>query len=147
MELKFKALLKEFNYTSQQSEFIKISRENYLPVISKPFGEETKDYSIRFDSSGSDFIRCIWAYTFSLLDTSIKFDGNHPRLIMMDEPKQQDAAIENFHSFLKTISKHKESQILIFASFENSDEAFKTATKEVDFNLIYIENKLIKPID
>lgn len=147
LELRFKALLKEFNYTSQQSEFIKISRENYLPVISKPFGEETKDYSIRFDSSGSDFIRCIWAYTFSLLDTSIKFDGNHPRLIMMDEPKQQDAAIENFHSFLKTISKHKESQILIFASFENSDEAFKTATKEVDFNLIYIEDKLIKPIE
>ncbi|MBB6372738.1 ATP-binding protein [Chryseobacterium shigense] len=146
LELKFKALLKEFNYTSQQSEFIKISRENYLPVISKPFGEETKDYNIRFDSSGSDFIRCIWAYTFSLLDTSIKFDGNHPRLIMMDEPKQQDAAIENFHSFLKTISKHKESQILIFASFENSDEAFNTATKGVDFNLIYIEDKLIKPI-
>lgn len=147
LELKFKTLLKEFNYTSQQSEFIKISRENYLPVISKPFGEETKDYSIRFDSSGSDFIRCIWAYTFSLLDTSIKFDGNHPRLIMMDEPKQQDAAIENFHSFLKTISAYKESQILIFASFENSDEAFKTATKGVDFNLIYIEDKLIKPID
>ncbi len=147
LELKFKTLLKEFNYTSQQSEFIKISKENYLPVISKPFGEETKDYSIRFDSSGSDFIRCIWAYTFSLLDTSIKFDGNHPRLIMMDEPKQQDAAIENFHSFLKTISAHKESQILIFASFENSDEAFKTATKGVDFNLIYIEDKLIRPID
>jgi hypothetical protein len=104
LETKFKFLLKEFNYTSQQSEFIHISKENYLPVISKPFGEETKDYSIRFDSSASDFIRCIWAYTLSLLDTSIKFDGNHPRLIMMDEPKQQDAAIGNFHSFLKRTS-------------------------------------------
>jgi len=147
LENQFKILLKEFNYTSQQNEFIHISRENYLPVISKPFGEETKDYSIRFDSSGSDFIRCIWAYTFSLLDTSIKFDGNHPKLIMMDEPKQQDAAIENFHTFLKRISFHVKSQILIFASFENSDEAFKTATKDVEFNLVYIEDKLIKPIE
>jgi hypothetical protein len=146
LEKQFKVLLKEFNYTSQQNEFIYISKENYLPVISKPFGDETKDYSIRFDSSGSDFIRCIWAYTFSLLDTSIKFEGNHPRLIMMDEPKQQDAAIENFHTFLKQISLYVDSQVLIFASFENSDEAFKTATKDVDFNLVYIEDKLIKPI-
>ncbi|MGH2664833.1 AAA family ATPase [Flavobacterium sp.] len=146
LEIQFKGLLKEFNYTSQQNEFIHISRENYLPVISKPFGEETKDYSIRFDSSGSDFIRCIWAYTFSLLDASIKFDGNHPRLIMMDEPKQQDAAIENFHSFLKRASLYVESQVLIFASFENSDQAFSTATKDVNFNLIHIKDKLIKPI-
>lgn len=146
LEKQFKVLLKEFNYTSQQNEFIHISKENYLPVISKPFGDEIKDYSIRFDSSGSDFIRCIWAYTFSLLDTSIKFEGNHPRLIMMDEPKQQDAAIENFHTFLKRISLYVDSQVLIFASFENSDEAFKTATKDVDFNLVYIEDKLIKPI-
>ncbi|WP_337968938.1 hypothetical protein [uncultured Flavobacterium sp.] len=146
LENQFKILLKEFDYTSQQNEFVHISRENYLPVISKPFGDETKDYSIRFDSSGSDFIRCIWAYTFSLLDTSIKFDGNHPKLIMMDEPKQQDAAIGNFHTFLKRISSHIESQVLIFASFENSNEAFKTATKDVKFNLVYIEDKLIKPI-
>jgi len=144
LETKFKILLKEFNYTSQQSEFIHISRENYLPVISKSFGEETKDYSIRFDSSGSDFIRCIWAYTLSLLDTSNKFDGNHPKLIMMDEPKQQDAAIGNFHSFLKRISLHVESQILIFASFENSDEAFNSATKDVAFNLVHIKDKLIR---
>ena len=146
LEQRFKFLVKQFDYTSQQNEFIHISRDNYLPVISKPFGEETKDYNIRFDSSGSDFIRCIWSYTFSLLETSIKFNGNHPNLIMMDEPKQQDTAIESFHSFLKQISSHKDSQILIFASFENSDEAFNTATKDVDFNLIYIHDKLIKPI-
>ncbi|KAA5535606.1 AAA family ATPase [Paenimyroides baculatum] len=146
LETRFKTLLKNFNYTSQQNEFIHISRDNYLPVIRKPFGEEIKDYSIRFDSSGSDFIRCIWAYTFSLLDSSIKFDGNHPRLIMMDEPKQQDAAIENFNSFLKTISSYTDSQILIFASFENSNEAFNSATKDVNFNLVYIKDKLIRPI-
>lgn len=146
LEQNFKILLKEFSYTSQQSEVIHLSRENYLPVIRKPFGDETKDYDIRFDSSASDFIRCLWAYTFSLLNASIKFNGNHPRLIMMDEPKQQDASIESFHNFLKKISEHKDSQILIFASFENSEEAFTTATEDVDFNLIYIDSKLIQPI-
>lgn len=65
---------------------------------------------------------------------------------MMDEPKQQDAAIGNFHSFLKRISLHVESQILIFASFENSDEAFTSATKDVAFNLVHIKDKLIRTI-
>lgn len=63
-------------------------------------GEKTKDYNVRFNSSVSNSIICTWAYTFSLLDTSIKFNGDHPNLIMTDNPKQQDAAIENFHSFL-----------------------------------------------
>ncbi len=147
LENRFKSMLKTFNYNSQQSQFIHISHENYLPIIRKPFGEETLNYHIRFDSSGSDFIRCIWAYTFSLLETSIKFDCHHPRLIMMDEPKQQDAAIEDFHIFLKTISSYTESQILIFASFENSDEAFKIATENIEFNLIHLTDKLIRPME
>ena len=120
--------------------------DNYLPVAQKQFGEDLKNYDLKFDSSASDFIRCIWAYTCSLYLTSNHFGANHPKLLMFDEPKQQDISLNHFRSFLKELSGYNGAQILLFASFENSDESYSIATKELGFNLIYIDKKLIKPI-
>lgn len=143
----FKRLLTVFDYKSKSTEFIDISMDNYLPVAQKQFGEDLKSYDLRFDSSASDFIRCIWAYTCSLYLTSDHFNANHPKLLMLDEPKQQDISLDHFKSFLKELSSYSGVQILLFASFENSDESYQIATKGLDFNLVYIDKKLIKPID
>ncbi|WP_432713459.1 AAA family ATPase [Pedobacter sp.] len=141
----FISLIRKFNYQSKPFEAIRISLENYLPVAQKISGENLY-YNIKFDSSASDFIRCIWAYFTSILKTAVNFDTNHPRLLMLDEPKQQDMSIENFRAFLQELSKFKDQQIIVFASFENSDEAFEEATRDVEFSLKRIENKLIMPI-
>ncbi|MES2650558.1 MAG: hypothetical protein V4663_02405 [Bacteroidota bacterium] len=141
----FIGLIRKFNYQSKPFEAIRISLENYLPVAQKISGENLY-YNIKFDSSASDFIRCIWAYFTSLLKTAVNFDTNHPRLLMLDEPKQQDMSIENFRAFLQELSKYKDQQIIVFASFENSDEAFEEATRDVEFSLKRIENKLIMPV-
>lgn len=143
----FKRLLAEFDYKSKSSDFIDISRDNYLPVAQKQFGDDLKSYDLRFDSSASDFIRCIWAYTCSLYLTSNHFEANHPKLLMFDEPKQQDISLIHFRSFLSELSSYRGAQILLFASFENSDESYEIATKGLNFNLVYIDKKLIKPID
>jgi len=141
----FIGMLKKFNYQSKPFQAIKISNENYLPVAQKMAGEQLF-YNIKFDSSASDFIRCLWAYFTSLLKTSVTFHTNHPMLLILDEPKQQDMSIENFRSFLQELSQYKNEQILVFASFENSDEAFDEATRDVRFSLKRIEDKLIKPV-
>jgi hypothetical protein len=65
---------------------------------------------------------------------------------MFDEPKQQDISLDHFRSFLKELSSYIGVQIILFASFENSDESYQIATKELDFNLVFIDKKLIKPI-
>ena len=143
----FKRLLGVFDYKSKSNDYIHISMDNYLPVAQKQFGDDLKSYDLRFDSSASDFIRCIWAYTCSLYLTSNKFGANHPKLLMFDEPKQQDISLNHFRSFLKEISSYKDIQTLLFASFENSDESYATATEGLDFHLVYIDKKLIKPID
>ena len=67
-------------------------------------------------------------------------------LLIFDEPKQQDMAISNFKSFLTELSQFKEQQVLVFASFENSDSSFAEATQGLNFTLNRIEEKLIKPI-
>jgi ABC-type Mn2+/Zn2+ transport system ATPase subunit len=80
------------------------------------------------------------------MQTSVVTNSNHPLLLVFDEPKQQDIAMENFQLFLEILSKFKNQQILVLASFENSDTSFTDATNDIDFNLIRIENKLIHPI-
>lgn len=146
LEQTFKSLLDKFNYTSKSLDYINISMEDYLPVAKKPYRDDLF-YSIKFDSSASDFVRSIWAYTCSLYKVSNTLNGNHPNLLMLDEPKQQDMAIEDFISLLKELSDYKNGQVLLFASFENSDETFDKATNNLNFKLNYIENKLIKPLE
>ena len=143
----FVLLLKKFNYQSKPFEAINISYDNYLPVAEKILDNGMKlSYSLKFDSSASDFIRCLWSYYTAIFKTSISFQTNHPMLLIFDEPKQQDMAIENFKSFLSELSQFKDQQILVFASFENSDESFKEATNGLSFKLNRIEEKLIKPL-
>lgn len=145
LQTNFIALLRKYNYQSKPFEAIKISEDNYLPVAQKVTGENLF-YNIKFDSSASDFIRCLWAYYTSIFKTAIAFNTNHPMLLIFDEPKQQDMAIENFKSFLTELSQYKDQQVLIFASFENSDDSFNEATHGLEYTLNRIEQKLIKPI-
>ncbi|MDD5242298.1 MAG: hypothetical protein PHG47_11355 [Sulfuricella sp.] len=142
----FKRLLSVFDYKSKSNDDIGISMDNYLPVAKKQFGDDLKTYDLRFDSSASDFIRCIWAYTCSLYLTSVNFGGNHPKLLMFDEPKQQDISLNHFRSFLIELSSYKNAQTILFASFENSEESYIKATEGLEFKLNYIDKKLIKPI-
>ena len=145
LQTTFIDLLKKFNYQSKPFEAIRISNDSYLPVAQNLMGEQPF-YNIKFDSSASDFIRCLWAYYTALLKTSVTLRTNHPMLLILDEPKQQDIAIQNFRSFLLELSQFKDQQILVFASFENSDDSFNEATKGLQFNLNRIEGKLIKPM-
>lgn len=129
--------LRSFNYKSKLIDAIKISSENYLPIT-------RENYNIRFDSSASDFIRCLLAYYISLMQTSIHFKGNHPNLLMLDEPKQQDMSEDDFKVVLKILSEFTQGQIIVFASFSNKDDSFVSDTEGIKFNLIRIEDKLIK---
>jgi hypothetical protein len=146
LQSKFIHLLRTFNYQSKPFNAIQISHDSYVPVAQKLVGEHMY-YNIKFDSSASDFIRCIWAYTSAMMQTAKLFNTNHPRLVMLDEPKQQDISMDNFRSFLAELSKFETEQVLLFASFENSDDAFEVATHGLKFNLIKIGQKLIRPIN
>ena len=145
LKTNFINLLRVFSYQSKPFEAIKISSETYLPLAQKSDAEQF--YNIKFDSSASDFIRCIWAYTTALLKTSIQFKTNHPRLVIFDEPKQQDMSKESFRSLLIELSKFSNEQILVFASFENSDASFNEATEGLTFKYNKIEQLMISPTE
>lgn len=68
-------------------------------------------------------------------------------LLIFDEPKQQDMAIGNFKSFLTELSQFQQQQVIVFASFENSNSSFAEATQGLNFSLNRIDEKLIKPLE
>lgn len=143
LESFFKAALTDFEYESKPISTIRISTDDYLPLTQLETGEK---YNIRFDSSASDFIRCLWAYYIALMQTSLKDNGNHPYLLMFDEPKQQDMSEDGFRTFMRKLSEFTSEQILVFASFENKEESFLSTTEGLTYNLIHIKEKLIKPL-
>ncbi|MGD9679200.1 MAG: hypothetical protein AB7V16_12740 [Vulcanibacillus sp.] len=117
--------LRKYGYKSAMNiDDIVISHETYLPIID--------NFDMKFDSSASDNIRAIWAYTVSLLNTSKKLHGNHPNVLIFDEPDQ--------HSIVTTDMKHFFEDIVEQA---NSCQIFVGITV-VDTELENILNGLSK---
>ena len=128
LETVFKQLLREFNYRSKPIDSISISRDTLLPVVDR--------YSLKFDSSASDFTRAIWSY-----------EGNHPKLFILDEPGQQEAGDNDLQFLLKRLGDYRDTQSIVFSSFHQSETAFEACTKDVDFELIDLGvEKFIKKI-
>lgn len=96
LETNFKRYLRAFNYKSVSSyDTIQISKENYLPT--------SEGFDMKFDSSASDNIRAIWAYTLALLRTSNEVGGNHPQIVMFDEPGQHSIVTHDMVSLFSEI--------------------------------------------
>jgi len=139
LEKIFKQLLVDFNYRSKSIKDIRISRETYLPVVDR--------YSLKFDSSASDFIRAIWSYTLAVKEISNIFNCNHPNLIILDEPGTQETANKDLRLLLEKLGNSTDTQSLVFCSFKQSETTYQECTKDVTFNLINLgTGKYIKRI-
>ena len=136
----FKEMLAKFGFTSKPISSIKISTEKYTPVYEVRHDNGiTRQVDIRFESSASDFIRVQWAYYVALMQTSISKKGNHFLTIMFDEPQQQSASTQSLKAFLEKLEGFTNEQTIVFASFQNSQDDFLEATKDlINVNIIDI---------
>jgi archaellum component FlaC len=140
LEQSFKSLLVDFHYRSKALDGISISRDTLLPAV--------EGYSLKFDSSASDFTRAIWSYTLALKETSERFEGNHPNLFILDEPEHQDTGDNDFHLLLKRLGAYTNTQSIVFASFHQTESTFEFCTKDVEFNLFDLgHEKFIKKLN
>ena len=132
--------LKRYNYSSLSSfDGIDISVESsLLPTID--------GFDMKFDSSASDGVRVIWAFTMALLQVSIEKDGNHPGVIIFDEPAQQSIVPDDMKSFIKSVIELKKPYQIIMAITLNSKELIGIID-ELDsscYHKITIEGKAFK---
>ena len=105
--------LYNFGYKSNvDDKMIQISEDTYLPLV--------KNFDMKFDSSASDHIRGIWAFTIALLQTAQLYDAAHSNLIIFDEPGQHSIIIEDIRALFDTLNGLKGQFILgITANDEN----------------------------
>lgn len=130
LESNFKKYLKCFNYRSVSSyDRIQISHENYLPI--------SEGFDMKFDSSASDNIRAIWAYTLALLKTSIEKGGNHPQIVMFDEPGQHSIVTNDMVSLFNEIIKMGGSKQVILGITLNDGE-IREAVKKIDAKNVHV---------
>ena len=116
LKKKFIENLKRYHYSSLSSfDGINISIDSaLLPTID--------GFDMKFDSSASDGIRVIWAFTMALLQVSLEKDGNHPGIIIFDEPAQQSIVPEDMKSFIDSVIELKQQCQIITAITLNSQD-------------------------
>lgn len=135
-EKEFLGLLETFSFSSINTDEITISHDKYTPIVS--------GFDIKFDSSASDNIRLIWSYVIAIYKTSQNFSGNHPGLIVFDEPGQQQMAIKSQKQLFEVLSNTK-GQSIVGTSLE--PEEIKEMTRNLSLNVIDLgEDYIIKPL-
>jgi len=107
--------LRRYNYKSVLDfEAIDIPANTCLPTID--------GFDLKFDSSASDNIRIIWSFTMALLQTSIERNGNHPTLIIFDEPAQHSIVTADVESLIQSVLDLKGSNQVIVGITLNNEE-------------------------
>lgn len=126
--------LERFSFSSELDyKHLSISSLTYLP--------EMDGFDMKFDSSASDHIRTIWAFTLALLQTSLEEHGNHPGLVIFDEPAQHSIVLKDLVALFSCIQSISGNYQTILAITINSSEINEVLNKfKSEHNIIYIDN-------
>ncbi|MDO6388686.1 hypothetical protein Q4E40_01020 [Pontibacter sp. BT731] len=117
-EKAYKLYLENFKYSSNPIWNISIQDDDpfkYFPVF-KFRKDDAQPQSIRVNSSASDFVRNIWAYSISLLQKG----ENHPGLVLFDEPGQHRTDSASLKALFEECAAIRDKQIIIFTSVDKN---------------------------
>lgn len=147
-QMQFRANAGTFGYESAPIRDVEIGKDTLVPCLAQMELREIRT-DIKSDSSASDFVRLIWSYLLALHQTSShpSYPGNHPGLLMFDEPGQHSMAVDSQHALLKQLSGETGLQSIVAASFDEAEEVFLQATEGVKYSLIEWSGKLLAPIN
>lgn len=151
-EKNFRGNASSFGYESAEIADIRISLDTLTPVLEELELREILrpkvQTSLTADSSASDFVRLIWSYLLALYQTSATrgFEGQHPGLLLMDEPGQHSMRSASQRALLQLLIAQRGLQAIVAASFDENESVFKEATTGLEFQLIQWEGKVIQPL-
>lgn len=134
--------LRKYKYKSAPDfDAVDIPIETCLPSID--------GFDMKFDSSASDNIRIIWSFTMALLQTSLEKKGNHPGIMIFDEPAQHSIVTSDMESLIKSVLDLKGSAQIIVGITLNNEELKKSIENipEEDATIINIGERAFKLFD
>lgn len=146
-QLNFRANAGSFGYESAPIREVEIGKDTLVPCLAQMELREIRT-DIKSDSSASDFVRLIWSYLLALHQNSATSlsPGNHPGLLMFDEPGQHSMAVDSQHALLKQLASETNLQSIVAASFDEAEEVFRQATQGIQYTLIEWDGKLLRPL-
>jgi hypothetical protein len=111
LQQSFSEQLRAYGVTSVGADQIIISKDTFRPTYG--------DFDLQFDFSASDTIRSAWAYRIALLEVARNNPTNHPGLLMLDEPRQQEVSATSLAALLERLSRAGEyAQQVVVATSE-----------------------------
>jgi hypothetical protein len=147
----FRANAGSFGYESADIAEIQIHRDTLTPAFKEIELREIakKAADIVHNSSASDFVRLIWSYLLAIYQASSHstVKGNHPGILLFDEPGQHSMRAESQNALLRELSNTTNLQSIVAASFDENKSVFEEATFGVQYQLIEWEDRLIRPLE
>jgi hypothetical protein len=133
----FKRNLKSFDFSSVNLDEIDISLDKYTPLI--------EGVDVKFDTSASDYVRLIWAYTIALLQVSSEREGNHVGIMVFDEPGQHQMSIDSQKHLFEKLEE-VDGQSIVASSLSVND--LVEITSGLKINIIDLgDERIIKPVN
>ncbi|MGE0051313.1 MAG: AAA family ATPase [Arcobacter sp.] len=134
----FLELLKSYGYSSiAKIHEIQITKNNYQPFLD--------GFDLTLESSASDNIRIIWAYSVALLYMTHWYKTNHFGFLIFDEPEQQRMKDTSSEQLYKTLSSVKISNMQSIIATSEDEKLLLEKIKNIKCNVLELSNKAIVP--
>lgn len=139
LEASIRGQLAAYQFITFNPTALTVSKDTYRP--------EKEGFEIGFELSASDTIRLKWAYQLGLLDVAMTIDTNHPHILVMDEPRQQEAAELSVAGLFSEAARvaAKGAQVLIATS--ERLESVEAALRNKQCQLVKFDGRLIRRLD
>jgi hypothetical protein len=111
---------------------IRLSDDNFRPVVSLGTDGETREQELGFEISASDSVRLKWAYYLALLGTATRYNANHLELLVFDEPAQHAMEVRSLEAFLRYAMNYSggRAQIITAVTSEKASEFIDNLAEE-----------------
>ncbi len=131
-----RANLASFQFNPSAISSISISHQTFRP--------EQEGYDIVAETSASDYIRIIWAYTLALMELAGKEEEiKHGGFVVFDEPRQHEASKISFSSLIDkaSMSAGYNGQVIFSTSLE--EDILSKSCEGKDVNLICFDDYIL----
>lgn len=128
--------LQDFKFKTSAINTISVSKQSLRP--------EQEGYDIVAETSASDYIRIIWAYTLALLELASKEEKvRHSGFVVFDEPRQHEASKISFTSFIKKAASSAGygGQVILATSLE--EDGLRGECDKANANLVCFDDYIL----
>ncbi|MGY8812674.1 MAG: AAA family ATPase [Pseudomonadales bacterium] len=132
--------LESFQFNTSAINTISVSHQTLRP--------EQEGYDIVAETSASDYIRVIWAYTLGLLELAgSEEEIKHGGFVVFDEPRQHEASKISFVSLIEKAAESKlyGGQVIFATSMEENE--LNEACVARDLNVHFFDDYILKLTD